>query len=665
MSKHGTAGIRNISLIGGPGTGKTSLAEAILHETGVIDRLGSVADGNTVSDHDDDEREKQHSLRMSYLRIDHKGCDYHFMDAPGYPDFVGEASCAIAGAEATLLCVNAAHGLTFPSIKSWNLAGTMGAARGIVVTHIDQVEFDVDEMVAQLSETLGKRCIPVTIPDGSGASLKGVSRVPFGADKGLEAERAALLEAIVEVDEDAMMKFLEEDVLPADDEARSLLRRSIVQGEVVPVAFVSCLDGKGVPELLHFAKDALPSPEDGPYYKDSDGEPVKPGGDATIAFVVNVIIDPFVGKLCMLRVVSGKISSGDSLKLMRTGKQEKLAHLQVMQGKDHTEVRDATAGDIVAVAKLDDLEISDTLVSAGECTIAPVAVPVPMAARAIELTNHADEIKLSESLRRAASEDPAFSFERDENTGELVIHGTSIVHLETTLRRIRARSGVEVEVKVPRVALKETVRSSAEGHHRHKKQTGGRGQFAEVYLSVEPSERGSGLVFEDATVGGSVPKNFIPAIEKGVREVMASGIIAGYTVVDVKVSVKDGKYHDVDSDEASFKMAGGRAFKDGFMKARPVLLEPLLDVEVAVPSRFMGAITSDITGRRGQISGMDALGDIQVVQARVPQREVLTYPTVLHSLTSGEGSFTSVFHDYEVVPANIPQELMAEYQPRE
>jgi len=373
-----------------------------------------------------------------------------------------------------------------------------------------------------------------------------------------------------------------------------------------------------------------------------------------------------VGKLCVLRVVTGALEPGQSLTLARTEKAHKLAHFDGLQGKEHKPVGEAVAGDIIAVAKIEDLETSDTLHEAGHArTFQPLAVPKPMAARAISPANHADDIKLSTALRRAAAEDPAFFAERDEATGELVAHGMSQMHLETQFRRIKERSGVEVKVELPRVALKETITVAADGHHRHKKQTGGRGQFAEVFLTVEPGARGTGLEFVDDTVGGSIPKNFLPAIEKGIQDVMNKGIIAGHKVVDVVVRVKDGKFHDVDSDEASFKMAGGRAFKDGFTKAKPVLLEPLLMMEVGVPSRFMGAITSDMTGRRGHISGMDSVGDIQVVKARVPAREVLTYPTVLHSLTSGEGSFSSHFDDYDVVPANVQQEIMAEFKPHD
>lgn len=663
MSQHATSDIRNIALIGGPGTGKTTFVEAILHATGVIGRMGNISDGNTVSDFGADERDKKHSLQSSFMYTDHKGCHYNLLDAPGYPDFVGEATCALAGAETALLFVNPEPGVTFPSHKVWDLAGDLGRARGVVITHIDAVEFDPDAFVAKMSEELGVRCVPLNLPQGTGAALEGVKKIPLGETNELQEQRQALLEAIVEVDEEAMTRFLEEDILPAEEQVHALMTQSIIAGEMVPVFFVSSTTGHGVKEFLDSAAIALPSPLDGPFYKDTEGRDIDPTRADPEALVINVVIDPFVGKLSMLRIISGNLSAGAVLHLMRTGKNEKLAHLQVMQGKDHKEVHDALAGDIIAVAKLDDLEISDTIAAGNERTVEPLKMPKPMAARAIEPANHADELKLAEAIRRAASEDPAFSIERDEFTAELIVHGTSIMHIETLLRRITARSGVEINVKVPRVALKETVTGNSPGHHRHKKQTGGRGQFAEVSLVVEAAQRGEGLQFLDETVGGSVPKQFIPAIEKGVREAMGQGIIAGYRVEDVTVRVKDGKFHDVDSDEASFKLAGQRAFKDGFAKARPVLLEPMLDVEVAVPSRFMGAITSDMTGRRGQITGMDSKGDIQVIRATVPQRELLTYPTVLHSLTSGEGSYSAAFHDYEVVPSNIQQELMAEYTP--
>ena len=666
MSKHGTADIRNIALIGGPHSGKTTLVESILLLTGSIGRAGSVGDGNTVCDFEPEEKEKGHSLRSAMVHFDHKGRTYHLFDAPGYPDFVGEAVCAVAGVETTLLCVNAAQGVTFPARKAWDLAGNMGRARGIVVTHCDTTEFDPAEMVASMTEAFGTRCLAVNWPKGTGDKFEGVDVVPLGpGDSPAAGLRSALIEAAVEIDEDAMTKFLEEDILPEAPEAAKLLTRSIVAGELVPVFFVNALDGKGAEELLEFAKTALPSPADGPFFKDEEDADIAPDAEGATVVVHKILIDAFVGKLAMLRVVSGEVNAGDTFKLHRTSKNEKLAHLQVMHGKEHSEVGKAVAGDLIAVAKLEDLEINDTLTNGPDRAVAPFAFPKPMAARAIEPKNHADDIKLSTALRKTASEDPAFSFERDENTGELVVHGTSIMHIEALLKRIKERSSVEVDVKIPRVALKETITGPADGHHRHKKQTGGRGQFAEVFLSVEPAERGTGLDFRDETVGGSVPKQFIPAIEKGVRESMTQGIIAGYTVVDVCVKVKDGKFHDVDSDEASFKLAGARAFRDGFQKARPVLLEPLLDLQVAVPSRFMGAITSDMTGRRGQISGMDSMGDIQIINARVPQREVLTYPTVLHSLTSGEGHYAAEFHDYEVVPANVQQEIMAEYKPKE
>ncbi len=667
MSSYSTADIRNIAFIGGPDTGKTSLAEAMLFATGAIKRLGKVGDGTTTSDFDDEEQSKAHSIRCSLMRMDHKGTHINLLDTPGYPDFIGEVASALGAVEVAALVINVHKGLTFPCHQTWDLAGKTGRARCIVLTHIDQAEdFDISAFCTDLGEGLGVRCLPVSVPIGVGEKMTGIKSVPLGAkfEDDVADHREALIEAVVEVDDEAMTRFLEEDAPPEEAEAYELLTRSILAGEVIPVLCADPLEGHGVTELLDFFERALPSPATGPFFKTIEGEDLHPDSDGTTLFVFKTVIDPFIGKLCILRVVCGVAEHGHSLKLSRTGKAVKLGHLETVQGKDHKEVHQATAGDLIAVTKIDELETSDTLLDSDhDRHLAPLVVPKPMASRAIEPLDHGDELKLATALRRVVSESPAFSYERNEFTAELVVHGTSIMHIQSELHRIKERSGVEVKVAIPRVALKETVTLSSKGHYRHKKQTGGRGQFAEVFLEVSPAERGAGLVFEDGTVGGSVPKNFIPAIEKGVIELMNTGIIAGYPVVDVTVRVKDGKFHDVDSDEASFKLAGGRAFKDGFSNGKPVLLEPHLDMEVAVPSRFMGAITADVTSRRGQIVGMSSIGDMQIVRTKVPQREVMTYPTVLHSLTQGEGSFSAEHADYEVVPGNIQKEIMAEYQP--
>ena len=662
MGKHTSGDVRNLALIGGPRTGKTSLAEAILFHCGTVPRRGTVSEGTTVSDYEPEEREKQHSVQLGVLQATWKGRTLNILDAPGYPDFIGEAAAAIAACETAVMCVDVAKGLSFPGRKVWELAGRSGRARCIVATHIDAAQIDWVPWIETLSESLGCRCVPVCMPEGTGAAFKGCQLVPLAGDAGgeLGTARETLIEAAVEIDEAALTRFLEQDLRPAEDDAASLVLRSTVQGALVPVLCVSTLDGRGVEELLQFASRCLPSPLDGPFFRDDQGQPVPPTSPGTSAFVFKTIIDPFVGRLAMLRVVTGQLELNTSPLNPRTEKTEKIHHLQVTQGKEHQPVTSAVAGDIVAVTKLESLETSDTLCDAAHPRrFARISVPKPMVARAIEPANHADEVKLSTALKRAASEDPTFAYERDEATGQLIVHGVSTMHLETVLRRIKERGHVEVKVTVPRVPMRETITGTADGHYRHKKQTGGRGQFAEIFVKLSPAPRGAGLVFEDDTVGGSVPRQFIPAVEKGARAAMSKGIIAGYPVVDVTVSVLDGKFHDVDSDEASFKIAGTRAFRDAFLKCHPVMLEPLLDLEIAIPARFLGAITSDLTGRRGHITGMDSLGDVQVIKARVPQREVLSYPTVLRSLTSGEGTFTSAFHDYEVVPGNVQQEIMA------
>jgi elongation factor G len=668
MNIPATGDLRNLAFIGGPGAGKTSLVEALLFKAGAIQRLGAVSDGTTASDWRPEEKEKQHSSELSVMHLSWKGKRFNLLDAPGYPDFVGEAAAALSASENAVMCVDAVRGLSFTCRKAWELATAAGRARCIVVTRIDEKELDWPAWVSALGEGLGARCVPVVAPKGTGKAFAGCERVPLGgAGGGPLAELSdALLEAVVEIDDAALTRFLEEDQRPSEDEATALLRRSVVAGSLVPVLAVSSLDGKGVEELLEFISRCLPSPADGPLVKDETGQPVAAGSPGSSAFVFKTIIDPYVGRLSLARVVTGELVAGTPLVVARTGKPEKLAHLQLNQGKEHVEVPKAPAGDIVAIPKVEALETSDSLHDAAHARrYPPLKFPRPMVARSIEPVNHADDAKLSTAIKRTAAEDPTFICERDEATGQLVARGMSIMHLETALRRVKDRHHVEVKVDLPRVALRETVTRKGDGHHRHKKQTGGRGQFAEVYLTVEAAARGAGLVFEDDTVGGSVPKQFIPAIEKGVREQMQKGVVAGYPVVDVTVKVTDGKFHDVDSDEASFKMAGGRAFRDGFVKAHPVLLEPLLDMEVAVPSKYMGAITSDLTSRRGHITGMDSLGDMQLVKVRVPQREVLTYPTALGSLTHGEGSFTSTLHDYEVVPPNIQHEIQAGFKPKD
>jgi elongation factor G len=644
------------------------MSKSLLVATGALKRAGTIDDGTTASDFLPEEKEKKHSVALSLLYAAHKGRSYGIADTPGYPDYLGEAAAAVAACETAIMCIDAGEGLTFPARKVWELVGKARRARCVVVTGIDKAEVDWQATVDQLGESLGVRCLPVVIPNGTGAKFEGVTPVPLGGggEGEIAAAADALVEAAVEIDEDAMTKFLEEDVRPDAAETGKLLTRSVVAGELVPVLCVNAVDGSGVEELLEFTDNCLPSPADGPFFRDLEDNDVKPDHSGAVAFVFKTQIDAYVGRLSHMRVVSGELSTGMSLLNPRTEKNEKLVALQHTQGDKHVPIENAVAGDIVTVAKLENLETSDTLCdAAGAVQLEPLHVPKSMVARAIEPADHADEVKLSTALKRAAAEDPTFHYERDESTGQLIAHGVSIVHLESVLRRIKERSNVEVKTDIPRVPMRETVTGSSPGHHRHKKQTGGRGQFAEVFLNVSKAERGAGLVFVDGTVGGSIPRQFVPAIEKGIRTEMARGIIAGYPIVDIEVKLTDGKFHDVDSDEASFKMAGGRAFRDGFLKSHPVMLEPLLDMEIAIPSRFMGAITSDITGRRGQITGMDSLGEIQVVKARVPQREVLTYPTALRSLTSGEGSFTSEMHDYEVVPGNVQQEIMAGFKPED
>ncbi len=667
MTTYDTASIRNLALIGASGSGKTSFAEAILHTTGAISRLGTVSDGTTVSDFEAAEKDKGGSISLSVLHADHRDIRLHILDAPGMADFIGEVATAVAPVETVVLCVKAGEGVTFVARRAWDLARKHGRAACVVVTHVDEEDVDFPSLVEDLGNSLDARTVAVSLPDGTGQNFNGVKVVPFGGgEEDLADEYATLVEAVVEIDEDAMTAFLEEDKVPEADVTKNLLTQSMVAGDVVPVFCASPLDEKGVSEFLDVATACFPSPLDGPFLSDGEGSPVAPNADGVGALVFKTFSDPFVGKLCVLRVVHGEMTPAQSLTLSRTGKPEKIPTLQFRQGKEQIATDRAVAGDIVCVPKVDALETGDSLYDGGDdCSFATADIPRPMVGRAITPADHKDDAKLSESLKKAGQEDSTFTYERDEQTGQLLVHGISMLHLETVFRRIKERSNVELLVSLPRVPFRETVTAPSEGHYRHKKQSGGKGQFGEVYLKLESGERSSGLDFVDKTVGGSIPKQFMPAVEKGIRAEMAKGIVAGYPVVDVCVMVYDGKFHAVDSDEASFKMAGARAFRDAFMKGNPVLMEPLLDIEVATPGKFMGAITSDLTGRRGQIMGMDSVGDTQIVKARVPQKEVLTYPTALQALTHGEGSFLADFFDYELMPSNVQHEVMAEYQPVE
>ncbi len=667
------AAVRNVALVGHGDSGKTTFMEAALHKAGAIQRRGSIAEKNTVGDHDPEARDSGHSTDVSCAHLKWHEREIQFVDCPGYPDFAGVATSGLSACDTAAIFVSATGGVAVNTRKMWKLAGDLGKARIVVISKMDHENADPVRVLGQVREMLGDRCRPFNLPVGKGAAFKAVSAC-FGAPEGqkgptlcddLVSARNTFLEAVVEVDDALLERYLGGETLTEDDLAGAL-RKAIAQGKVVPVLFLSSVHGEGVMQLLDLIVEEAPSAVEplGVSATDEAGAavPLGPAGPF-VASVFKVTSDVHVGKVSFLRVWSGKLPADGVAWCSATGQNLKLLHPTRPQGKELQNITGAEAGDIFCVTKVEELKLGSTVSDAARrLKVAPPPFPEPMVHLAVDSKAKGDEHKVAAAMAKILDEDPSFRSGRSRDTHELVISGLSSLHLEVLLKRMTHRYKVEMTHHLPTVPLKETVVGVGEGHHRHKKQTGGRGQFGEVHLRVRPTPRGTGFVFENATVGGSIPSNFLPAVEKGVREQMEKGVLAGYPVVDVRVEPYDGKSHPVDSSEAAFKIAGARAFRDAFMKAKHALLEPVMDLEIEVPSRHLGDITGDLNTRRGRIVGMDQHGDNQVIRAQVPLSEVQTYSTDLRSITSGEGSFTMTFSRLDVVPLAAAQKHIDKFE---
>jgi len=663
-----TENLRNIMFAGHGGTGKTTLVDAMLHVAKVTGRAGSVDDGTSNSDFDEQEKERKISISLSVLHLPWKGAHVNVLDAPGYPEFAGEAACGVRVAETVLVTVAAGAGLELNSRKASQLAEQHGRARIVVINRMDGELIEYDALIESLKGAFGAGCAAYNLPVGVGADFKGVVNVLDGeAVDGmigdLGSAREALMDAIVETDEGLMERYLEGEEIGAD-EVKAALRKAVAQGLVIPIVHTAAKSEIGVEELLDAVRDIAPSPADFKPVTALKGEEeveLAPSADGPIAaFVFKAKTDPFVGKISYFRVFSGTVKSDSQVIVARTGGKVKLGHIFRVQGKETTDTSELIAGDIGAVAKLDELGVGDALVDPSNVVTFPeIKFPVPLVSLAVSPKSRDDEKRLSGALTKLCDEDKTFIAHRDKQTNELVVSGMSTLHLDIMLARMKNQFDVEVVTKEPKIAYFEAILGKAEGHYRHKKQTGGRGQFAEVFLRIEPTERGAGFEFVNDIFGGAIPSNFIPAVEKGIREKMAEGVVAGCPVVDVRVSVYDGKFHTVDSSEAAFKLAASRAFADAFEKAKPTLLEPLVNVEITIPSRFMGDVTGNLNTRRGNILGMDSEGDMQVVRAEVPLSEVMNYSTELRSMTGGQGSFAMEFSRYEVLPGRLVEQVIA------
>ena len=674
MPEYTTDDVRNVALVGHGGAGKTTLVEALLAYAGVIGASGSVTNGTSVCDFDPQEKEHRHSLYSAVAHFDHGSRHVNLVDTPGYPDFLGRALPVLAAVETAAVVVDARQGVQMVTRRMMEAAAQRGLARMVVVNRIDAGDLDLEALLASLVEAFGSECLPINLPAGGGASVVDCFFAPGdgAADfSSVEEAHTRIVDQVVEVDEELMELYLEGGELEAD-RLHDAFERALRDGHLIPVCFTSAESGAGIAELANVIEKVMPSPREAnrPPFRDAAGEPVEIAPDPdgpVVAHVFKVSIDAFVGKLGVFRIHRGTVTKDSQLHVGGARKPVKVGHLFALQGKEHVEIDAGVPGDVCAVAKIDEVAYDAVMHESQDdedLALAAVELPAPMLGLAISAKTRGDEQKLGDSLSKLAAEDPCLAIEHNAIFNETVIRGLGDLHLRMVLEKMKDRHNVEVDTRPPKIAYRETIRKPAEGHHRHKKQTGGAGQFGEVYLKVEPLARGTGFEFVDAVVGGVIPNQFIPAVEKGVRQVLATGAVAGYPIHDVRVTVHDGKHHSVDSKEVAFVAAGKKAFVDAIGKAAPIVLEPIVDIQVTVPQTNMGDIAGDLSSKRGRISGTEAMSaGMVVVSGQAPLSELGSYQSELKSVTGGAGSYTMELSHYDPVPANVQQQLVAEFRP--
>ncbi len=687
MNIQNVSDLRNIGIIGHGGSGKTSLVSAFLYSTGTVNRLGNTADGTAVTDYDEEEIERQISLNAALCYLEYKKKKVNIIDTPGYANFIAEAKGALRVVDAALMVVCSVSGVEVQTERTWKYAEEFGIPIVFVMNKLDRENGNFERALKSVQDSFGRSAIPIHLPYGSELNFKGIidlinqkaySYAMDGSGKSKEEDipaefkdmadkkREELIEMIAENDEQLMEIFFEKGEL-TQEELIAGLRKATLTRKIFPVCCASATKNVGSHQILNTVLDILPSPEEmgeikGTNPKDDSEISRKPQKEEpTCAFFFKTIADPYAGKISLFRVYSGSVRSDSSLYNVQKESNERLGSLFLLMGKNQTAVQEVIAGDIAGVAKLKDTKTGDTLTDKDHpIVLQPVLYPAPVISFAIEPKAKGDEEKISLALQRIAEEDPMLKISRDQQTNELLVSGSGMVHVEVTISKMKKKFGVDAILNQPKVPYRETIKKTAEAQGKYKKQTGGRGQYGDCKIVMEPLPRGEDFEFVDKIFGGVIPQNFRPAVQKGIQEARHKGFLAGYPVVDFKVTLVDGSYHTVDSSEMAFKIAGSMAFKTAMGQADPVLLEPIMNVEISTPDEYMGDIMGDLNSRRGKVQGMDSQGSFQIIKAQVPMAEILAYASTLKSITQDRGSYTMEFSHYDEVPPHIQQKIIAQ-----